>query len=143
MNVKLKYFAIVIFLVGLSVGCGSNCSVTGKVTFPDGSPMEFGEVVFETPTTASRGKIQKDGSYTMYTGELKGVPRGTYQVCISGFKPTIVMAPTDESGRPTGRPQVTGPTIPVAKKFLSTATSDLTCVVKGSMKHNITVEPPQ
>ena len=143
MSIKLQYYVIVIFMIALSVGCGSNCTVTGKVMFPDGTPMNMGEVVFETSTMQSRGKIQKDGSYTLTTGELKGVPKGTYKVCISGFAPTVVTPPLGEDGRPTGRPQVTKPNIPVDKKYLSTANSGLTCEVKGRTKYDITVEPPK
>jgi hypothetical protein len=143
MSVKFNYCVLVCFLIALSIGCGSNCKVTGKVTFPDGTPLTVGEVVFETSALASRGKIQKDGSYTISTGELKGVPKGTYQVSISGFTPTVTPAPLNEEGRPTGRPQVVMPEIPFDKKFLSPTTSGLTCEVKGRTKYDITVEPPK
>jgi len=150
MNVKIQ-FAVGIVLIALLAGCGKNSSVTGKVTFPDGSPLTVGEVVFETSTSTSTGKIQKDGTYTMSTGELKGMPRGTYRVSIAGFKPTIVTAPPPElpadGSAPKGpirmgRPQVIMPEIPVDKKFLSPTTSGLTCEVKGRTKYDITVEAP-
>ena len=143
MSRKLQYYVIVICVIALSVGCGSNCTVTGKVTFPDGSPMSAGEVVFETSTMQSRGKIQKDGSYSLSTGELKGVPKGTYKVCISGFAPSMEFPPPGPDGRPSGRPKVTMPNIPIDKKYLSTDKSGLTCEVKGRTKYDITVEPPQ
>ena len=143
MSVKLQYLVIVFLMMALSVGCGSNCTVTGKVTFPDGTPMSMGEVVFETSTMQCRGKIQKDGSYKLATGELKGVPKGTYNVCISGFAPTMEFPPLGTDGRPTGRPKVTMPNIPIDQKYLSTAKSGLTCEVNGRTKYDITVEAPQ
>ena len=139
----LFYFLTFTLLLLFTVGCGKNCTVSGKVTFPDGTPLDSGEVVFETSTTMAKGKIQKDGTYTMISGELKGVPKGTYRVSIGGFMPTVTPPPLGANGRPTGRPQVTAPVLPVAKKFLSASTSDLTCEVKGSTKFNITVEPPE
>ena len=142
----LYLFLGLAFLITFS-GCGKNCSVTGKVTLSDGSPVTVGEVVFETPASISRGTIQKDGTYTMITGELKGVPKGTYKVSIGGFMPTIEMpsSPKIVDGRPVGppgRPKVTMPTIPFDKKFLAASTSGLTCEVKGRTTYDIKLEPP-
>ena len=137
------FLCTLILILVVAACCGSNCSVSGKVTFPDGTPMTTGEVVFETPAIMARGKIQNDGTYSLSSGELKGVPKVSYQVCISGFAPKIEMASPSTDGRPSGPPKVTPPVIPVAKKFLSPATFGLTCEVKGSTKYNITVEPPQ
>ena len=134
---KIFYYLPFVLLLIFTAGCGNNCTVSGKVTFSDGTPMSTGEVVFETAAIASRGRIQKDGSYTISTGEQKGVPKGTYNVSIGGFSPTVEANPAG------GVPRITAPVIPVAKKFLSPGTSGLTCEVKGSMKYNITVEPPQ
>jgi len=143
MNVKLHFFIVLVcFLIAMSIGCGSNCTVTGKVTFPDGTPLNVGEVVFENSVMQSRGKIQKNGSYKLSTGELKGVPKGSYQVCISGFAPKIEPAPLNAAGRPSGPPKLTPPNIPFDQKYLSTIKSGLSCEVKGRTKYNITVEPP-
>ena len=132
-----------LLLLIFAAGCGPNCSVSGKVTFSDGSPMDSGEVVFETSAMMAKGKIQKDGTYSLTTGEQKGIPKGTYQVSIGGFRPTIVPPSIGPDGRTSGRAQVTMPEIPVAKKFLSPGTSGLTCEVKGRTKYDITVEPPE
>ena len=138
MNIKFQVF-VVIFLLLLAVGCGgSNCAVTGKVSFPDGTPLTEGEVIFESATSMSKGAIQKDGTYTMSSGEKKGVSKGTYQVSLSGFA-FEKMIPSEIEGRP---PTFIPQEIPVDRKFLSPATSSLTCEVKGRTKYDIKVEAP-
>jgi len=126
----------------LSMGCGSNFTVSGKVTFPDGTPLDAGEVLFESPAMIARGEIKKDGTYVMNTGELKGMPKGTYKVSIGGFKPTYESLPPPPGGGPPPRPRVIPPVIPIDKKFLDSAKSGLTCEVNGRTKYDITVEPP-
>jgi len=86
--------------------------------------------------------IKKDGTYVMNTGELKGMPKGTYKVCIGGFKPTIESFPPPPGGGHPPRPRVIPPVIPVDKKFLDSAKSGLTCEVNGRTKYDITVEAP-
>ena len=149
---KNYYWIIVLSLSFFPIGCGGNSTVTGKVTFPDGSLMTTGEVLFESSSLMAKGAIQKDGSYSLNAGDMKGVPNGTYRVSIGGFKPKVVSAPPPElpagGGPPrgpirTGPPQMIIPEIPVAKKFLSPATSGLTCEVKGRTKYDITVEPAE
>ena len=139
MNFKHQCSAIIIFLIALVTGCGgANCTVTGKVTFPDGSPLTEGEVIFESSTLMARGKIKKDGTYAMESGELKGTPKGTYQVALGGFKFEEITF----SGVEGAPPKITPLEIPVDRKFLSTAKSELTCEVKGRTKYDITVEAP-
>jgi hypothetical protein len=91
----------------------------------------------------ARGEIQSDGSYTMSTGELKGIPHGTYRVSIGGFKPTYESFPPPPGGGPPPPPRVSPPVIPIAQKFLDGATSGLTAEVSGRTVFNITVEPPE
>ena len=139
MSIKLYEFATVMFFIALSAGCGgSNCSVTGTVTFPDGSPLTEGEVLFESPVLMSKGVIQKNGTYAMSTGELKGVPKGTYQVTIS-----VPMEQVISSGIEGKPPTIIPLDIPIARKFFSPATSGLTCEVKGRTKYDIKVEAPE
>ena len=140
MNAKLQCCVIIMFLIALAMGCGGfNCTVTGKVTFPDGSPLTEGEVIFESPTLMARGTIKKDGSYAMESGELKGVPKGTYQVALGGFQFEQITF----SGVEGAAPKITPLEIPVDRKFLSTAKSGLACEVNGRTKYDITVEAPQ
>ena len=118
-----------------SVGCGQNVRVTGKVTFEDGSPLTKGVVIFNAGATESKAPIEEDGSYTV--GTLKsndGLPRGTYRVYITGAS---LFPGINAKGAPLG------PVVHlVDTKFAAPETSGLTCEVKGSMTHNITVTPP-
>ena len=139
MNVKLAVLCCCAILISLSIGCGSNYSVTGKVTFPDGSPLTEGEVIFESPTLMARGAIKTDGTYVMETGELKGMPKGTYQVALGGFALDKIV-PSGVDGVP---PTIVPLEIPVDRKFLSATGSGLTCEVKGRTRYNFTVEAPQ
>ncbi len=79
-------------------GCGSRNTypVRGKVTYPDGSPMKGGAVMFEPQSVAkadaksdasqlvmARGAIQEDGTFTLGTfGEDDGAPPGHYRVLV-------------------------------------------------------------
>jgi len=134
---------IAFLLLVCTIGCGPNVTVTGKVTFPDGTPLTTGQVLFESPAMLARGRIQSDGTYSITTGELKGIPRGTYQVSISGFEPTYVPAPIGPQGHPMGAPQVIPPVIPIHRDFLDSITSGLTVDVQGRTVFNITVRPPE
>ena len=139
MNAKFSIITAVSFLLAFTIGCGSsNQTVTGKVTFPDGTPLTEGEVLFETALLMSRGSIQKDGTYSVSSGELKGMPKGTYQVSLGGFTFERMVSPASE-GKP---PVFESIAIPVDKKYLNSSTSNLTCEVKGRTVYNITVEPP-
>jgi len=142
MRIKSQLHVITLLLISLLVGCGPNVSVTGKVTFPDGTPLTSGEVVFQTDTMMSRGDIQEDGTYFMTTGENRGVPRGSYRVSIEGFGgPRMMMvAPADGMRGPQMRPVFTPS--PIDSKFFRPETSGLTVDVSGRTVYNIEVTPP-
>ena len=143
MNIKFQLHAVALFLISLSIGCGSNSTVTGKVTFADGTPLTKGEVIFQSDVLISRGDIQADGTFTMWTGEARGTPNGSYRVSIEGFEgPAMQMvAPADGmGGAPQYRPVFSES--PIDRKYFLPETSGLTCEVKGRMVYNITVEPP-
>ena len=142
MNVQY-YFVILVLLLAPLAGCGSNCAVSGKVAFPDGTPLTSGHVLFESPTLMSRGYIQKDGSYTMLSGDDKGVPKGTYQVSIGGLDGFHVEEIPSDNPRIPPRTILTPRVSPIHKKFSAASTSGLTCEVKGRTKYDITVEPPE
>jgi len=132
-----------LFLFTLALGCGKNCSVTGKVTFSDGTPLDRGTVLFENDSMAARGTIKKDGTFTMISGDNKGVPKGTYKVSIGRLtEPTITTTPSPD-GKGPSKVTITANTSPIDTKYSSSAKSGLTCEVKGRTKYDITVEPPQ
>ena len=137
---KIK-FCLLIFVLILTatVGCGKNCSVSGKVAFPDGTPLTTGHVLFETDVFQAKGPIQSDGTFKMGSSNPgDGVPRGVYRVSIQGVvKPTMQIQPGG------GPPKMTMPKEPpIDLKFTSGTRSGLTCEVKGRTKLDIKVEPP-
>lgn len=79
----------VFFLLLSTVGCSSGYyPVTGKVTYPDGSPMVEGTVIAETTTADGKlvsvqGIIEKDGSFVMGTKSAgDGVLPGKYRAMV-------------------------------------------------------------
>ena len=128
-------------LLTFVVGCGGNPTVSGRVTFPDGTPLDRGEVIFEGSTSTALGIIQSDGTYTMFSGELRGVPRGTYAVSIGGFRAEYIEHPGDRDNPP--RTEFFPLVIPVHERFLHPSTSGLTVDVTGRTTFNITVERPE
>jgi hypothetical protein len=134
----MRFFSIVAiaFFLFSAAGCGSKVSVSGKVTFDDGSPLTSGEVRFETAEFVSSGAIQPDGTYRLGTTSAQdGIPKGTYGVTVRAMS------------TPELKPGVRTENVPPPKslintKFGATATSELTCEVKGSTTFNITVQKP-
>ena len=77
--------------LALILGCGpshpSTYPVQGSVKFEDGAPVEIGSVEFRSiegeERTMARGKIEKDGSFTLSTFEPgDGALPGEHQVII-------------------------------------------------------------
>lgn len=69
-------------LVSIS-GCGDHPSVTGSVTFPDGSPLTVGEVVLDNGSIMGRGSLDKNGGFAIgFTRPGDGIPAGWYRVGI-------------------------------------------------------------
>jgi hypothetical protein len=68
-------------------GCGGRAAVTGRVTYPDGSPVESGSVVAEGTAGGKpvlvQGTINKDGTFRL-GGDRPGdgVLPGSYKVAV-------------------------------------------------------------
>ena len=127
---KNLFFAIV--LVSITVtGCrGGFVPGGGKVTFEDGSPVTFGGIVFETENFMAEGRINADGSYTLYSLKVgDGLPPGKYKVGISSRE-------VDDRGRPTYY---------VDPQFSNPATSGLSAEVvkRGQNRFDFTVTKPK
>ena len=139
-----RFFFAGFFLVGLIVlgGCSRNVKVTGKVTFEGtGEPLTLGRVCFQTDTMFADGPLQPDGTYTLGSlGENTGLPKGTYQVFISGA------TTPPQLGMGTGQGGLLGSYAPgtalIHSKFTDRMTSGLTCNVNGRTVFDITVTPP-
>ena len=146
---KKKYLTLFasFFVIALMSGCGDP-KVTGKVTFPDGSPLTKGQVMFQKEGFIASGDLRQDGTYS--AGKAKdgdGLPPGQYQVFISGAMDTEETQPAQPQSTGLAKsPFFSTPRlIPlVASEFLSPKTSGLSVEVKGgSVKYDFTVEPPK
>ena len=133
-------FAFILMLL-FAVGCGGNPSASGTVKFPDGTPMGSGIIIFESETLQAIGTIQENGSYSVSSGETRGIPNGTYNVFFSGFGPDYAPPDMGPGGNPIGPPKlIRNVELIIPDKYLSPHTSGLVCEVKGRTVFNITVE---
>jgi hypothetical protein len=118
------YFSLQILLF---VGCSQNVKVSGKVTFPDGEPVKFGSVVFETPKNCYSARLNQDGFYSI--GDTKdgaGIPEGEYKIWLSGTDEII------ETNKENNNVETTKPR--VNSKFTKPETSNLKFEVKRGKK---------
>ncbi|MDR2757348.1 MAG: hypothetical protein LBC20_16745 [Planctomycetaceae bacterium] len=131
---KITTLLLVIFFLSC-LGCSNNVGVSGKITFPDGTPLTVGTVAFTNSAGFfARASIQPDGSYRI--GRIKdgdGIPKGTYTIYI--LDADLIEKPASPTDTPRYIPQVN-------KKYLSEATSGLSCDVKGKTLFNFQVEQP-
>ena len=113
-------------------GCGDP-SVSGTVTFSDGTPLSMGTVCFEKEgeNFVGYGELRSNGVYSMGKArDGEGLPPGDYLVYVRG-------AIRQEMGP-------TGPySIPlISEKYTSPTSSGLACQVKGKTVFNFQVSKP-
>jgi len=140
---------VILAVIFCAVGCSKNVKVSGKVTFPDGSPLTVGTVTFETASFAASGALNENGTYVIGSlSQRDGLPPGTYQVYIAGATyqgGTVNMnVPTPNAAGGQTKTSMAMPmfTPAVATKYTRGETSGITCEVKKSMTFDFTVEPP-
>jgi len=119
-------------------GCGraGRVSVTGVVSYSDGTPVPRGVIRFEGKTRCGFAKIQPDGSYAVSGGGAgQGIVPGMYTVIIDNSAEPPVW---DEARKAYvyGRPAVD-------ERYASPATSPLSCTVASSMRFDIVVDRPR
>jgi hypothetical protein len=128
-------FCTIALLVLMPGGGSGNVPAKGKVTFSDNDePLTQGSVAFLKDGKISRGDIQPDGTYVVFTGTGtdNGLPPGQYKVYITGSDKVIPIAGSEGSN--DYEPQI-------AKKYESEETSGLTAEVGSSTKeYNFKVE---
>lgn len=126
-------------LLVVSTGCGDKSSVSGKVSFDDGTPLNVGKVMFTDGTNSGFGKINEKGEYKMgMTKEGEGMPNGSYQVYImdaSKEDPSLSRASDDGE---TFTPKV----LIIDPKFTNPKQSELKCDVSGKTTFDIKVTKP-
>jgi hypothetical protein len=92
MSSRIRKAIVVVLAVALPsgmVGCGASMyPVRGKVTYPDGTPLAEGMVVFESQgqekLITARGDIQADGRYELSTRKPgDGILAGKYRVLVA------------------------------------------------------------
>ncbi|MGL4944572.1 MAG: hypothetical protein ACRC46_15430 [Thermoguttaceae bacterium] len=148
MSVKCLCVALSMVLVTFAVGCGeTRCKITGKVTFPDGTPLKMGNVRGVADTGRHlMSKVNEDGSFEFYeTQPGDKVPAGhVYKIYFAGVEesdnaPPIRLAPGQMPPPPVMKP----PVLLVNEKFTIPNQSGLVLDVPKSSKpieYNITVE---
>jgi len=146
MNKNKKIWGwVVIAVIICAAGCSDKVKVSGKVTFPDGSPLTVGKVTFETESFTASGALKEDGTYTLGTlSENDGIPLGSYKVYVAGAmvqggNRSFSIATPD--GSTTREMSMFVPA--VAPRFTKAETSGITCEVTKSRTFDFEVEPPQ
>ncbi len=121
-------------------GCGdsdrlSTYDVQGKVTFPDGSPLEGGQITFQSVEhgLSATGEIRSDGTFELTTYEPgDGAVAGLHRVAVMAAIPRNV--DTDEGGYRS----------PIQSRFQDTLSSGLefTVTEDGPNDASIKVDRP-
>ena len=133
-------------LLVVVVGCGSGSTVTGKVTFSDGTPLTVGRVVFDDGTTSAVGELNEKGEYRMRVDAGSGgIPDGSYRVSVVGAmqEDPSLLEEAEKYRDPRDPDEPSAPLVSLIDlKFSNPAKSGLTCEVSGSTTYDITVEKP-
>jgi len=128
----ISFFALFLVVCCLGCGGGKGFSVSGKVTFSDGTPVPSGQVTFSSSNVTAGGGILPDGTYTVSTS----VPAGTYKVTVMALENTMSDPNVSvEDAKPAKSL--------VDPKYNNPETSGLVCEVKGKTSFPITVEAPK
>lgn len=138
---KRMIFLLILITI-VCFGCQKKQKLTGRISFPDGKPLNVGVVFFVSDTYMGRGRINSDGTYFVDSeAERDGLPQGNYTVYISGAiiedpqaKPEVVK---------NKRTQKEIPMLPLINpKYMNRETSPLKFTIPGEKEFNFTVEAP-
>src|SRR5262245_38333912 len=134
---RLTALAVLAVVVG-TAGCGSGrCKVTGRVTYPDGSPLTEGNVIGQMgeglTSVTVQGTVRSDGTFSWGTDRAgDGAKPGKYRVAV------IPRTPGDAEMSQGVRPAVDS-------KYTNPQTSGLEFEVRPDRRNelNITVTKPR
>jgi hypothetical protein len=133
---RLRSLAVLTVLVGVT-GCGGGrCAVSGRVHYPDGSPLTEGNVIGQMggglTSVTVQGRVKPDGSFSWGTDrEGDGAVPGKYRVA-------VMPRALGDAERSQGKKSAVDP------RFSSPQTSGIEFEVKeGRNRLDITVTRPQ
>ncbi len=121
----------------LAAGCGSNDhTLSGRVHFPDGSPLTHGQVVVESAAAKAGGAaaVGPDGAFAVHH-----LPAGEYAVYVNR---AFVPGSTPDPGAAVKPFEAAPPGLLVAPKFTSPEASGLTAAVPAPGPVDLVVEKP-
>ena len=121
-----------LFCVLLS-GCGDgSLRVSGKVTFPDGSPLTQGTVVFDSGNYTNKAVLDTNGQYNV------GVPAGQYKVyfTFTSLRDETFVPPPDE-------PDAQRYIDLIHPSYATLNSTTLSCDISRGGQQDFTVEPPE
>jgi hypothetical protein len=127
--------ALVAGMLSTLLGCGERTyRVSGKVHFPDGTPLRQGRVVVDiSPALGAWGPINDDGTFVLGMKSVEdGLPAGSYKAYILNAETTL---PPGFTGNFQPKPLINA-------KYTSAATSGLTFEVPAQSEWDIKVEKP-
>jgi hypothetical protein len=114
------------------------------VKYSDGTPIDFGNVVFDNGKQSYVGTIKKDGTYiTGGVKEVEGIPDGVYKIWLVGTETRTNEVYNEE--KDGGKNLISYDEVQrVADKYRFYEKTDLTFEVKrgGPTTYDIVVEKP-
>lgn len=147
MNLQKRFFFLALFgaFLGLCVGCNGNVHISGKVTYPDGTPLSIGQIIFTDDFYMGRSDINKDGEYSLHTFRRNdGVKPGIYKVYITGAmrfeRDDAWVSKSDEHG--LGNARLDRSINLIDMQYMNPDTSGWLFDLRKSQKINFIVYPP-
>ncbi|MDR1382820.1 MAG: hypothetical protein LBJ67_03085 [Planctomycetaceae bacterium] len=143
MNNKKVWRPLFLLIIGLCcvAGCGNRLTeISGTVKFSDGTPITFGQVVFDDGKHSYFGIIKGNGTYvTGGSKPVEGIPDGVYKIWLASTEKTVDEIFDDK------KQLVSYNTVEqVAEKYRYASKTDLTFEVKrgGTKTYHVVVEKP-
>lgn len=136
--IAISFLGLIALIAGCGMG-GNTLPVTGKVTYPDGTPVVGARLTFESTTQpiSATGTTDANGVYKMTTYETgDGVIPGEHRVL-------VVPPPQPTPELEEGKPVIYKPEPPAFDlKYSKFETSGLTYNATKAGTYDITVEKP-